>query len=56
MPEILLSGNHKLIDLWRFEEALRLTKEVRPDLFEKFVRNREDLTKDERKVLEKILK
>ena len=56
VPEILLSGNHKLIDLWRFEEALRLTKEVRPDLFEKFVRNREDLTKDERKVLEKILK
>ena len=56
VPEVLLSGNHKMIHLWRFEQALILTKDTRPDLFEKFVRNREDLTKDEGKVLEKILK
>lgn len=56
VPEVLLSGNHKLIHLWRFEEALRLTKEVRPDLFEEFVKNHRDLTKDEQKVLEKVIK
>lgn len=56
VPEVLLSGNHKMIHLWRFEQSLILTKDTRPDLFEKFVRNREDLTKDEGKVLEKILK
>ena len=56
VPEVLLSGNHKLIHLWRFEEALRLTKEVRPDLFEVFVKNRRDLSKDEQKVLEKVIK
>lgn len=32
VPEILLSGNQKLIDDWRFEEALKRTKEKRPDL------------------------
>ncbi len=56
VPEVLLGGNHKQIYLWRFEKALRLTKAVRPDLLEAFLRNREDFTKDERKVLEKVLK
>ena len=32
VPEILLSGDHKKIDEWRFEEALKITKERRPDL------------------------
>jgi len=56
VPEVLLSGNHKMIRLWRFEEALRLTKEVRPDLFEEFVKNHRELSKDEQKVLEKVIK
>lgn len=33
VPEVLLSGNHKMIHLWQYENALRLTKERRPDLF-----------------------
>ncbi len=33
VPEILLSGNHGEIDLWRWEQSLALTKERRPDLF-----------------------
>lgn len=33
VPEVLLSGNHKLIDEWRREQSERLTKERRPDLF-----------------------
>jgi len=35
VPEVLLSGNHKRIDEWRQEESLRITKEKRPDLFNK---------------------
>jgi len=32
-PEILLSGNHARIALWRRDEAERLTRERRPDLW-----------------------
>tara|TARA_B100000927_G_scaffold44069_2_gene31435 strand:+ start:3323 stop:3976 length:654 start_codon:yes stop_codon:yes gene_type:complete len=34
VPEILLSGNNKAIDLWREEQAYKRTKERRPDLLE----------------------
>ena len=32
VPEVLLSGNHKEIERWRKEMALKKTKKVRPDL------------------------
>jgi tRNA (guanine37-N1)-methyltransferase len=32
VPEILLSGNHRLIQNWREEHALKTTKRWRPDL------------------------
>ncbi|MEO7264061.1 MAG: tRNA (guanosine(37)-N1)-methyltransferase TrmD [Ferruginibacter sp.] len=32
VPEILMSGNHKLIDEWRHEQALKHTENRRPDL------------------------
>jgi tRNA (guanine37-N1)-methyltransferase len=32
VPEILLSGDHKKIDTWRFEQSLERTKIRRPDL------------------------
>jgi tRNA (guanine37-N1)-methyltransferase len=32
VPEILLSGNHKLIEAWRVEQASAKTKARRPDL------------------------
>ncbi|MBE6156065.1 MAG: tRNA (guanosine(37)-N1)-methyltransferase TrmD [Firmicutes bacterium] len=35
VPEVLLSGDHKKIAEFRYNEALRLTKENRPDLLEK---------------------
>ena len=35
VPEILLSGNTKKIEEWRFEQALEHTKKMRPDLLEK---------------------
>lgn len=34
VPEILLSGNHKLIDEWRHEQSIQRTQERRPDLLE----------------------
>lgn len=33
IPDVLLSGNHGAIDKWRREEAERLTRERRPDLW-----------------------
>jgi len=33
VPEVLLSGNHAGIETWRQEEAERLTRERRPDLW-----------------------
>lgn len=35
VPDVLLSGDHKKIDEWRKEEALKKTKEERPDLLNK---------------------
>ncbi len=32
VPEILLSGDHAKIDRWRLEEAVRVTRERRPDM------------------------
>lgn len=32
VPDILLSGDHAKIDRWRLEEAVRITKERRPDM------------------------
>ncbi len=55
VPEILLGGNHKMIDLWKFEKALEITRERRPDLFEEYIKDPGELTKEERKLLEKIL-
>ena len=35
VPDVLLSGNHKTIELWRNTKALAKTKTVRPDLLNK---------------------
>ncbi|MBQ6440921.1 MAG: tRNA (guanosine(37)-N1)-methyltransferase TrmD [Mogibacterium sp.] len=53
VPEILLSGNHGEIDLWRWEQALSLTKERRPDLFEAYVKSEHELTKKQKAILAK---
>ena len=34
VPEVLLSGNEKIITEWREKKAIKRTKEKRPDLFE----------------------
>ena len=35
VPEVLLSGDHSKIDRFRLEEAVRITRERRPDMLEK---------------------
>lgn len=49
VPEVLISGNHKQIELWRRKESLRRTKQRRPDLLEKI-----DLSLGDRKLLAEI--
>lgn len=48
VPEVLLSGNHKAIDLWKYEQSLRLTKDRRPDLFDAYVERIRRLEAEER--------
>jgi len=38
VPEVLVSGNHKLVDDWRKEQAILLTRKKRPDLYRKYQR------------------
>ncbi len=40
VPEVLLSGHHKKIEEWQKEKAVERTKERRPDLYEKYLRQR----------------
>ena len=36
VPEVLLNGNHKLIEDFRFQQKIERTKAKRPDLYEKW--------------------
>ena len=49
VPEVLTSGDHEKIRLWRLEQALKKTLERRPDLLE-----HASLTDEEKKLLHKI--
>lgn len=53
VPEVLLSGDHGAVDLWRWEQSLALTKERRPDLFEKYLAEEHDFSKKEKSILDK---
>lgn len=37
VPDVLISGHHANIDKWRLAESERITKERRPDLYEKYI-------------------
>lgn len=41
VPDTLLSGHHKNIAKWRHEESLKRTRERRPDLYEKYLEEKE---------------
>lgn len=51
VPEVLLSGHHKNIDIWRREQSIKRTLERRPDLLKEAV-----LSKKEVEYLNKLLK
>jgi tRNA (guanine37-N1)-methyltransferase len=40
VPDVLLSGNHALIEKWRRNESLERTRLKRPDLWEKYQKDR----------------
>ena len=50
VPDVLRSGNHKEIELWRKEQSLRRTRQRRPDLLERL-----ELDKESRALLDKII-
>jgi tRNA (guanine37-N1)-methyltransferase len=49
VPEILLSGDHEKIRVWRRTESLKRTLERRPDLLEKAT-----LTEEDKRILAKL--
>ena len=50
VPGILLSGDHAKVDLWRRKEAIKRTRDRRPDMYEKL-----DLSsKQDKKLLQQI--
>ena len=49
VPEILRSGNHKEIERWRRQQALKRTYEVRPDLLSTV-----ELSKEDRKFISSL--
>ena len=38
VPDILLSGDHKKVDEWNLEKSIEITKNNRPDLYEKYLK------------------
>ena len=40
VPEVLLSGHHKNIAAWRLEQSIAVTQERRPDLYEKYMKEK----------------
>ncbi len=42
VPEVLLNGDHKKIDRWRRDEALRITKQRRPELLKQVELDKKD--------------
>lgn len=35
VPDVLFSGNHDLVEKWRYKKAIEITKKMRPDLMKK---------------------
>ena len=39
VPEVLLSGNHKKIQMWKLKMSEKSTKLRRPDLWSKYIKS-----------------
>lgn len=54
VPEVLLSGDHKKIAEWQLEASLEVTRQKRPDMYEKYLLDHaEEIAEKERKEREK---
>ncbi len=42
VPEVLLSGDHSKVEEWRLQQSLERTRQLRPDLYEKWATEHED--------------
>lgn len=42
VPEVLMSGNHEMIRKWRRRQSLQKTMQLRPDLLQEVILNKED--------------
>lgn len=49
VPDILYTGNHEAIQKYRQKQSLKLTRELRKDLFDKY-----ELTKKDKKLLDEL--
>lgn len=58
VPDVLLNGNHKEIDLWRRQQQVDLTKSLRPDLVvdNPLVQQHEELVKELKRKEERRLR
>ncbi len=55
VPNVLLSGNHKDIQSWRFDKALEITKRNRKDLFVQYCKNNYRLIDAKSKDFERLV-
>jgi len=53
VPQILLSGNHKIIEKWRLKKSLEITLERRPDLINRLYSS--DMPFEEKKLIKEII-
>ncbi len=53
VPQVLLSGDHKKIDEWRFVKALERTREKRPDMYEEYLKTHDLAEKKMKKLLDR---
>ena len=37
VPDVLISGHHQNVNNWRLEKAIKITRERRPDLYQKYL-------------------
>ncbi|MCI8616362.1 tRNA (guanosine(37)-N1)-methyltransferase TrmD [Parablautia intestinalis] len=42
VPEVLLSGDHQKVEEWRLEQSLKKTKELRPELYERWAQENQE--------------
>jgi tRNA (guanine37-N1)-methyltransferase len=53
VPDVLLSGHHRRIELWRKEQSLKRTLERKPELIDKLMREGK-LSKEEIEIIKKL--